>query len=329
MKQFIITSENEGQRLDKYLSRILSNAGTSFIYKMLRKKNFVLNDKKATGKEILKCNDCVKLYLSDDTYEKFKTNVSIKYKDNFDINNQELKETKDNKIIDISKDIVYEDNNIILLNKRANMLSQKTKSTDISVNELVTNYLLSSGKLTKEQIINYKPSAVNRLDRNTTGIIIIAKTLKASQFVSQSLKNRTIKKYYKCVVPNDFDIDGKYSAYLTKNDKNNTVSITKEKVSDSSEYIETEYKKISYDGKLSTVEVHLITGKSHQIRAHLSYLGFPIIGDRKYGNKELNNKYKAKHQLLHAYKIVFPLYEDSLGFEFSNKTFECKEAFRY
>lgn len=329
MKQFIINSENEGQRLDKYLSRILGNAGTSFIYKMLRKKNFVLNDKKATGKEILKCDDCIKLYLSDDTYEKFKTDVSTKYKENFDANNQSSNETKENKIIDISKDIVYEDSNIILLNKRANLLSQKVKTTDISVNELVLNYLLSNGKLTREQIINYKPSAINRLDRNTTGIIIIAKTLKASQAVSQSLKNRTIKKYYKCVVPNDFNIDGKYSAYLTKNDKDNTVSITKEKVSDSSEYIETEYKKISYDGKLSIVEVHLITGKSHQIRAHLSYLGFPIIGDRKYGNADINKNYKAKYQMLHAYKIVFPLYDKNLGFEFSNKTFECKETFRY
>ena len=129
MKEFIVTKQNEGQRFDKYLTRILNKGSMSFIFKMLRKKNFVLNDKKATGKEIIKEGDVVKLYISDDTYNKFKTDSfteeDIKISDRFNI--------KDS--------IVYEDKDIILINKPANMLSQKAKKDDVSLNEYIINYV--------------------------------------------------------------------------------------------------------------------------------------------------------------------------------------------
>lgn len=319
MKEFIISSENEGQRFDKYLNRILASGTSSFIYKMLRKKNFTLNDKKATGKEILKKGDVVKLFLSDETFNKFKS-----------VNDNSLAKVNNIKNgYSLKDNIIYEDDNIILINKPEGILSQKATADDISVNEYLIDYLISENKISKEQIINYKPSVINRLDRNTSGIIIAAKNLKTAQTVSEGLKNRTINKYYKCIVCGDFSIDGQYSAYLTKDREKNTVKITDKIINDDSERIETEYKKLKSMDGLSEVRVHLITGKSHQIRAHLKYLGFPILGDRKYGNNSINKNYKAKNQLLHAYRIEFPKYDDSLCFDFSGKSFECDPKFRY
>lgn len=323
MKQFEITKENEGQRFDKFLSRILSNGGMSFIYKMLRKKNFTLNDKKATGKEILKEFDVVKLYISDETYDKFKT----------DINNvpKSLEKNKGKvKRNDFCLDIVYEDENIILVNKPEGILSQKATKDDISINEYILDYLFRSDKLSADKLTNYKPSVINRLDRNTTGIIIGAKTLKAARVLSDALKNRTIHKFYKCIVHGKFEGDGTYKAYLQKNVDINKVLISEEKKSAQDELIETDYKLIEYDESRDTslLEVNLITGKSHQIRAHLAYLGFPIVGDRKYGASELNKRFSARNQLLHAYKIVFPKFSDDTGFEFSDKTIICEPRFK-
>lgn len=321
MKEFEINKQNEGQRFDKYLMRIVGGGGSSFVFKMLRKKNFVLNEKKATGKEILKDGDIVKLYISDDTYEKFKT-INVK-NDLFDshINIDKFKTW-----------IIYEDKDIILINKPYNILSQKAKNNDVSINEYVLEYLYSKNEMSDEMLSSYRPSCVNRLDRNTTGIIIAAKNLKAAQALSKCLKDRTIEKYYKCYVYGDFNKEGLYKAYLSKNEKENIVKITDNKMNIDDEYIETEYTLANSginEDSISEVMVHLITGKSHQIRAHISYLGFPIIGDTKYGNKEINKKYKAKHQLLHAYKIVFPNFDEKYNFEFSNKTFINEPNFRY
>ena len=316
MKEYIINSENEGQRFDKFLSRIVGSGGMSFIFKMLRKKNFVLNNKKATGKEILKAGDVVNLYISDDTFEKFKTEIKV--------NDHSLKS-----IPAIDSFIIYEDENIILINKPSGMLSQKSVNDDISINECLIDYLYRNGSITNESLQNYKPSVINRLDRNTTGIIIAAKSLNAAQVLSANLKNREIKKYYQCIVCGKFDKNGIYKGYLTKDSQSNSVSITDRPISDKSDYIETEYTYLKDLDGLSLVKVHLITGKSHQIRAHLNYMGFPILGDRKYGNRSINSKYKAKNQLLHAYKIEFPVFDDKYNFKFSGKEFECKPNFRY
>lgn len=322
MKQFIVTKENEGQRFDKYLGRILSNGSMSFIYKMLRKKNFVLNDKKSDGKEILKSGDVIKLYISDETYDKFKADVKLN-------DSKLLIKDKNHKDNIINDKIIYEDKDIVLINKPAGVLSQKAQANDISINEYVLDYLINKGKITKEDLINYKPSVVNRLDRNTTGIIIVAKNLRSAQILSENLKNRTINKYYKCLVNGHFNKNGIYKAYLKKDNKNNIVTIMDKPSDEYCDLIETKYELLEYDDGISLVNVHLITGKSHQIRAHLAYLGFPIIGDSKYGDAKINSNYIAKNQLLHAYKIVFPKFDEKHDFEFSGKTIECEPMFRY
>lgn len=317
MKEFKVTKQNEGQRFDKYLSRILNKGSMSFIFKMLRKKNFVLNDKKATGKEILNEGDIVKLYISDDTYNLFKTDSASKEK--VTISNS----------INIKDRIVYEDKDIIIINKPANLLSQKAKKEDVSLNEYIINYLYSSGSINEKNVIDYKPSVINRLDRNTTGIVIACKNLKAAQILSMSLKTREINKYYKCLVKGKFTKEGLHEGYLRKDKSTNIVTVTSEKINDDCDLIQTEYKLLEYKNGTSLVSVHLITGKSHQIRAHMAYLGYPIIGDNKYGDRLFNNELHKKYQLLHAYKVEFPKYEDDLSFEFSGKSFICEPDFNF
>lgn len=332
MKEFVINAENEGQRFDKYLGRILKEGSMSFVYKMLRKKNFVLNDKKSDGKEILKSGDIVKLYISDETYEKFRTKPDYDINESTIYDNSDLKPSKlKKKSFVIKNNIIYEDSNILLINKPSGILSQKAKADDISLNEYIIDYLIGNGSLSNEQIINYKPSVINRLDRNTTGIIVAAKNLKTARILSKDLKERAINKYYKCLVLGEFDKAGNYSGYLTKNNDSNKVVITENPINDKSDFIETEYSLIKTleisNMTFSLVKVHLITGKSHQIRAHISYLGYPILGDNKYGNALVNKKLNVNMQKLHAYRIEFPKYSDELDFAFSNSTFECDSDF--
>lgn len=291
MKEINVTKNLSGQRLDKLLLKILNNAPKSFIYKMLRKKNIVLNDKKAEGSEILQINDVIKLYLADETIDKFSKHGDI------DIVDQEL-------------DILYEDKNILIINKPIGMLSQKATDKDLSMVEYVTSYMLKSNQISKKQLISFKPGICNRLDRNTSGIIIAGKTLVGLQEMARLFKSRRIDKYYLCIVKGQLKKAKTITGYLTK-DKNSNIVTISQKSQTKSDYIRTEYKPISYSmDDYTLLEVKLITGKSHQIRAHLASIGHPIIGDYKYGDEKTNNyfkqKYGLKHQLLHSHRYVFP-----------------------
>lgn len=291
MKEIIITEKNKDQRLDKFLFRLLNNASNSFVYKMLRKKNITLNDKKSDGKDILKAGDSIKIWFSDETYDSF-TKI--------DINPKKSVQSEQ------SINVVYEDEDVIIINKPAGLLSQNADKDDVSVNDLLINYLLDNGKLTEKDLLIYKPSVVNRLDRNTSGLIIAAKNLKAAQILSEGFRDRTINKYYKCLVHGHVNEGQNIKGFLVKDNKTNKVSVSN-RDDGNADYIETEYKPLEIIDDKSLLEVHLITGKTHQIRAHLASIGFPLCGDHKYGIKD-----KYKYQCLHCYKVVFPKYTDIL-----------------
>lgn len=299
MKEFIIQKNEENQRFDKYLKKLLPNATTSFLYKMMRKKNIVINKNKVEGNEKLKAGDVVSIFLSDETFEKFHVNLDELKKEYDLLKSLTLKGLK----------VVYEDEEMIVADKPYNMLSQKASDKDLSANEYLLGYMINKGELSFEEYQTFRPSVVNRLDRNTTGLLLFGKTLNALQQLGEGIRERSIEKYYRAVVAGELQEELELKGYLLKDEKTNKVSYHKEQV-EGSDYIETGVMPISSKNGLTLVEIHLVTGKTHQIRLHLSTIGHPILGDMKYGNEKINKKYyeshKVNHQLLHAYRLEFP-----------------------
>lgn len=335
MYQTKITEKEAGQRFDKYLHRILPNAGSSFLYKMLRKKNITLNDKKADGSEKITIGDSVKIYFADETLAKFmgtaETNSSVDIIHDADEPHRKADLGTDylaayRKISGVH--VLYENDHVLLADKPSGVLSQKAERTDISLNEWLIGYLLESGFVKEEELTIYKPSVCNRLDRNTSGIVLCAKSLRGAQLLGELLKGRTLHKYYQTYIRGAVTEEQLIEGYLHKDEKRNKVHIIPAQMQTAAEsYIKTAYKPIKVESDKTLLEVELITGKPHQIRAHLASIGHPLLGDYKYGDKAWNDEYRKKYhirsQLLHAYKVVFPQLEEPFT-DISGKTFYAK-----
>ncbi|MBR4983723.1 MAG: RluA family pseudouridine synthase [Lachnospiraceae bacterium] len=332
MQEFKIGPNEAGQRLDKFLHKYLKEAGSSFLYKMLRKKNITLNKKKADGKETLSLGDEVQFFFSDETFEKFRgsavstINTDTKQKKVNSLGQYELAYERLKGI-----EVIYEDEHILLLNKPAGILSQKSEASDLSVNEWLIGYLLTKGKMSPEQLETFRPSICNRLDRNTSGMIICGKSLIGSQQMNSLIKERKVRKFYRTFVKGNVEKSAYIKGYLKKDEKNNKVSLKEVLIKEEkNDYvpIETAYQPISYGKGYTYLEVELITGKTHQIRAHLASIGHPLLGDEKYGDKEWNRSFKniklPKWQLLHSYRLEFPELVGNLE-ELSEREFVAKE----
>ena len=199
---------------------------------------------------------------------------------------------------------VYEDENTVIINKPAGLLSQKAQANDISVNELLLEYL----KFDEDALNTFKPSICNRLDRNTSGLLVCGKTLEGLRVNNELIKTKAVKKFYLALVKGKVSKKSAISGWLYKDEKTNKV-IIKNVEFEKADYIQTEYEPIEYFDDATLLSVKLITGKTHQIRAHLSSISHPIIGDFKYGNRSVNEAYKKKYgikwQMLHSYKLVY------------------------
>lgn len=342
MKEITVTEKNAGGRLDKMIFRYLDKASQGFVYKMLRKKNITLNDRKAAGSEILQPGDIIRLYLSDETIARFRSGLSVKAGREADSAKRKGSGQTDNKkpenasrvkrSFNLKAMIVYEDENIIAINKPAGLLSQKASSDDTSVNDLLLEYI------PKDEM--FTPGVVNRLDRNTSGIILAGKNPASQRELSRAIKARDITKIYLALVMGDVssgelpetdsdsreyiaDASGKDTvteqndsgrewtfkeSYLTKDPKTNTVKISDEQ-EEGADRIVTGFRKAGGNGSVTLLEVDLVTGRPHQIRAHMAFLSHPVAGDTKYGDAEFNSYFKEKYgvrsQMLHAFRLEF------------------------
>ncbi len=325
MESMFIGPNQAGQRLDKFLHKYLPQAPSSFLYRMLRKKNITLNGKKAEGKEMLKEGDEVKFFLSTETIENFASGTVDHSSQNLSATASSEYETAFRKLQNIQ--VIYEDNHVLILNKPCGILTQKAAASDVSLNEWMIGYLLYNKEITKEELRSFKPSVCNRLDRNTSGLVLCGKSLAGSQALSKLIHDRTVRKFYRTIVGGSIKESRRIDGYLLKNKKTNTVQILtdkntfSEKESNSksnADRILTAYEPIAQlAGTYTYLEVELITGKTHQIRAHLASIGHPLMGDHKYGDRVLNeaakSKYKLSYQLLHAYRLTFPMLEGALS----------------
>lgn len=303
MKEIIISKTEEGMRLDKYIHKIFDKMPASTFHKLFRKKYFEINDTKANGQEILYAGDRLTIFLSDDTYNKFAKTISVR----------DASRSRHNEHAPVKDGIVYEDKNIIIYDKEVGLLSQGDKSHDPSVNTILNDYLGS-----RRDKALFKPSVVNRLDRNTRGLIIFAKTYIAAKEISAMIRDGALDKYYLTYVNGIVKKDQEVLTHLFKKDEKKNIVLIRDyngKVPSGYFKVSLEYKVLKRDKDRSLLEVRLITGKSHQIRAELSYIGHPLLGDKKYMENALYRKnveeYGAKTQSLVCYRLRFGEFDNT------------------
>ena len=304
MKIIKINHNDENIRLDNFLSKTFKSLKKPEIYKSIRNNKVKVNDKKVKFDYRVKLGDEIKLYINDKLLTNNKQQSNINQKQEFSI--------------------VYEDINIMVVYKPKGLLvhTDSINSNNTLINQIIS-YLIKTNQYNPNIENCFIPSLVNRLDRNTAGIVLIAKNHKTLDLLNEKTKNHEINKYYIAKVHGI--IDPKHAtlvAYLTKKSAKNFVIITKKPINDNSKKIITEYRMIRHDNKTSTIEINLLTGRTHQIRAHFNYIGYPLVGETKYTNSIVVKTNTSNHQALCAYKIIFKFKNKNnhLGY-LNNKTF--------
>ena len=292
MRDIKITDNEAGQRLDRFLRKLLRETSLTEIYKCIRKGAVKVNGKKAKENYMLQIGDVVSLYTEDANYQKT-------YNESF----EEIK-------------IVYEDDNLIIVDKPAGLLSHPESSKDKdTLIQRVIGYIIKSGK--EEFSPTFTPALCNRLDRNTSGLVIVAKNYTTLKNINKMIRERDLIKHYLCVVKGVTQDKGKIKSMIDK-DKEKRQAIIETTETVIGKEANTAYEKLADNGDFSLLKVELITGRFHQIRAHLASIGHPVIGDAKYGDKDVNHYFSKKfglnNQFLVAYSLYFKNPPDSLEY---------------
>ena len=306
MYELTINANDSGQRLDKFLTKFMPSLPKSMLYKSLRKNCVKVNGKHIKTGEYMLCEgDNLKLYFKDEFFE------SKKQTQNY---GQPLKK----------EHIVYEDDNIIIIDKPSGLVVHTDDEGDENtLVNMLKSYLVSRGEYNPQNEHSFSPALCNRLDKNTSGLVIAAKNAASLRIINEKIKSREIKKFYLCVVEGHPEKDGVYEAHLIRDNKK--VRISAHETRDSKP-IKTGYKVMQKLDKCSILEIELFTGRTHQIRAHMAYLGYPLLGDIKYGAKTKRKDYQA----LQSYKLKFDFdaSTEQLGY-LSGKEFVTRQNFEY
>lgn len=299
MKEILIGENEKDQRLDRFLKKYLRNAPLSYVFKVIR-KDVKVNGKRKKMDDMLKLGDIVTLYLSDYeiddlTYKKDRVRVKRQFK------------------------IVYEDENILVVDKPFGLLTHGDKNEKKNhLTNQVIDYLIEKGAYEPRVEKTFVPAPVNRLDRNTTGLVLFGKNAMAVKTLNEMMRNRDhIEKYYLTIVKGNIDKEMFLSSKMTKNEELNMITVH-DKDYEEGKVMETVVKPIEKLDGYTLVEVNIITGRTHQIRAHLSSIGHSVIGDVKYGQRSVNHRFRSQFdlntQLLHSYKMVFRKCLDDLKY---------------
>lgn len=308
MRTVKIEKNDAGQRLDKFLTKCFKNLPQSLMYKYIRTKHIKLNGKRCQISSRLSEGDVVSLYIKDEFFENKPTEHDF------------LKAP--NKL-----DIVYEDENIMLVNKPSGLIVHPGENYHFdSLIARIQHHLYDKGEYNPESENSFAPALVNRIDRNTAGIVIAAKNAESLRILNDKMKYRELDKLYLCIVHGRLKRkQDTLEAFLEKNEKQNRVYISN-KPTPNSKTIKTKYKVLDERGNFSLVEIDLLTGRTHQIRAHMSYIGHPLVGDGKYGTNAQNKSTGYTKQALCSYKLIFKFTTDSGILEYLNgKSFEIKD----
>lgn len=303
MTEITIQKNDAGQRADRFLSKAYPNLKSSLVCKLMRKKRIKLNGAKVEPNVILKEGDVFRFYLSEELLSK-----------------EPLRSKTDFRAISSEINVIYEDENILLVDKPAGLVvhEDNDNSADTLINR-VLSYLYNKGEFDPERENSFTPALVNRIDRNTSGIVIAAKNAESLRILNQKVRDREIQKLYLCAVSGTPEPrEALLTAYLKKLSDENRVIISDTPRSDGYLTIKTKYRVLESRGELSLVEVDLLTGRTHQIRAHFAHIGHALLGDGKYGSNELNKRCHAKTQALCAYKLVFKFTTDAGILEYLN-----------
>jgi len=309
MREITINKNDAGQRLDKFLTKTLKRLPQSLMYKAIRTKKIKVNRKRTEPNAMLCEGDKLQLFLAEDVFgENVGSAASLaKIKPSFGI--------------------VYEDENIILCDKKAGMLSHsEDKNGEETLAEHIKAYLYGKGEYDPDKEQSFAPALCNRIDRNTSGIVIAAKNAVALREMNEIIRLREMDKTYLCAVHGIPEKSrGELRGYLVKDSAKNEVTVSTVRPNrKDAKTIVTGYKVLAKNEDLALLEVELITGRTHQIRAHLASIGHPLLGDGKYGINQSDRKAGFSHQALYSYSVTFKRSEGPLGY-LCGKRFEANK----